>query len=222
MRILLAEDEPLLGAALRDGLRHAGFVVDWFKDGVAARAALDAEEFSGVVLDLGLPRMDGLDLLRWLRARRDATPVLVLTARDAVEDRVKGLDLGADDYVIKPVAVAELAARLRALIRRSQGLASGVLQVGEVALDVAARSVCFRGAAVEVSAREFDVLRELMLNAGKVLTREQLQAKLYDWDHTLESNAIEVYIHHLRRKLDTDVIRTVRGVGYLMPDRQVE
>jgi DNA-binding response OmpR family regulator len=218
MRILLAEDEALLGAALREGLQQAGFAVDWFRDGAAARAALATEEFAGIVLDLGLPRLAGLELLRWLRANRNATPVLVLTARDALEDRVKGLDLGADDYVVKPVAIVELAARLRALIRRSQGLASGTLVVGDVTLDMASHSVEFRGERVELSAREFAVLRELMLNAGRVLTREQLESKLYEWSRTLESNAIEVYIHHLRRKLEQDVIRTVRGVGYLMPN----
>jgi DNA-binding response OmpR family regulator len=218
MRILLAEDDALLGAALREGLQQAGFAVDWFRDGAAARAALATEKFAGIVLDLGLPRLAGLELLRWLRANRNATPVLVLTARDALEDRVKGLDLGADDYVVKPVAIVELAARLRALIRRSQGLASGTLVVGDVTLDMASHSVEFRGERVELSAREFAVLRELMLNAGRVLTREQLESKLYEWSRTLESNAIEVYIHHLRRKLEQDVIRTVRGVGYLMPN----
>lgn len=218
MRILLAEDEALLGAALREGLQQAGFAVDWFRDGTAARAALETEQFAVIVLDLGLPRLAGLELLRWLRANRNATPVLVLTARDAVEDRVEGLDLGADDYVVKPVAIVELAARLRALIRRSQGLASGTLIVGDVALDIASHSVEFRGRPVELSAREFAVLRELMLNAGRVLSREQLESKLYEWSRTLESNAIEVYIHHLRRKLDQDVIRTIRGVGYLMPN----
>lgn len=217
MRILLAEDEALLGAALREGLQHAGFAVDWFRDGAAARAALEAEPFAGIVLDLGLPRLAGLELLRWLRAKHNATPVLILTARDALEDRVKGLDLGADDYVVKPVAMAELAARLRALIRRSQGLASGTLEVGDVTLDMASHSVEFRGGPVELSAREFALLRELMLNAGRVLTREQLESKLYEWSRTLESNAIEVYIHHLRRKLGPDAIRTIRGVGYLMP-----
>ncbi len=217
MRILLAEDEALLGAALREGLQQAGFAVDWLRDGAAARAALETEQFAGIVLDLGLPRLAGLELLRWLRAHHNATPVLVLTARDALEDRVKGLDLGADDYVLKPVAIVELAARLRALIRRSQGLASGTITGGDVTLDMASHSVEFRGQPVELSAREFAVLRELMLNAGRVLTREQLESKLYEWSRTLESNAIEVYIHHLRRKLDPDVIRTVRGVGYLMP-----
>jgi len=218
MRILLAEDEALLGAALREGLQQAGFAVDWFQDGAAARAALRTEQFAGMVLDLGLPRLTGLELLRWLRANRNPTPVLVLTARDAVEDRVAGLDLGADDYVIKPVAIVELAARLRALIRRSQGLASGTISVGDITLDMAAHSVMFRGGPIELSAREFAVLRELMLNAGRVLTREQLESKLYEWSRSLDSNAIEVYVHHLRRKLEPNVIHTIRGVGYTMPN----
>ncbi len=218
MRILLVEDDELLGSALCDGLRQAGFAVDWLKDGEAARTALYAEEFAGVVLDLGLPRLSGLDLIRWLRGKRNATPVLVLTSRDAVEDRVAGLDLGADDYVVKPVAISELAARLRALIRRSQSRASGLLVIGDISLDLAARIVRFRGHSVDLSAREFDVLCEFMLNVGRVLTRDQLEAKLYEWDRAVESNAIEVFVHHLRRKLDPDVIRTVRGVGYLMPD----
>jgi DNA-binding response OmpR family regulator len=218
MRILLAEDEALLGAALCEGLQQAGFAVDWFRDGAAARAALETEQFAGIVLDLGLPRLAGLDLLRWLRSNHNAPPVLVLTARDALEDRVRGLDLGADDYVVKPVAMAELAARLRALIRRSQGLASGTLKVGDVTLDMASHSVEFRAQPVDLSAREFAVLRELMLNAGRVLTREQLESKLYEWSRSLESNAIEVYVHHLRRKLAPDVISTIRGVGYLMPN----
>jgi len=217
MRVLLVEDDASLGAALRDGLRHAGFAVEWFRDGIEARAALDAEQFAGVVLDLGLPRLSGLELLKGLRAKNNRTPVLVLTSRDAVDDRVRGLDLGADDYVVKPVALAELAARLRALVRRSQGESAGVLTVGELSLDPAARAVTFRGHSVELSAREFAVLHELMLHAGRVLTREQLESRLYEWQDSIESNAIEVYVHHLRRKLAPEIITTVRGVGYLMP-----
>jgi two-component system OmpR family response regulator/two-component system response regulator QseB len=217
MRILLVEDDATLGSALRDGLRHAGFAVDWFRDGIEARSALEAEPFAGVILDLGLPRLSGLELLKWLRAKNNRTPVLVLTSRDAVDDKVRGLDLGADDYVVKPVALAELAARLRALVRRAQGESSGVLEVGELVLDPAARTVKFREKNVELSAREFAVLQELMLHAGRVLTREQLESRLYEWQETIESNAIEVYVHHLRRKLAPEVIATVRGVGYLMP-----
>ena len=217
MRILLVEDDASLGSALRDGLRHAGFAVEWFRNGEQARAALEAEGFSGIVLDLGLPGLGGLELLKWLRGSGRRTPVLVLTSRDAVDDKVRGLDLGADDYVVKPVALAELAARLRALVRRAQGASSGVLSVGEVSLDPAARAVTYQSKPVELSAREFAVLHELMLHAGRVLTREQLETSLYEWQDSIESNAIEVYVHHLRRKLAPEIIATVRGVGYLMP-----
>jgi two-component system OmpR family response regulator/two-component system response regulator QseB len=217
MRILVVEDDALLGDALQAGLRNAGFAVDWLRDGVAAETALRGEPFSAVVLDLGLPRLAGLDLLRALRARGDHTPVIVVTARDALDDRVQGLDGGADDYVVKPVAIAELAARLRALVRRSQGASSGQLEVGELRIDPAARSVVFRGKPVDLQPREFALLQELALHAGRVLTRSQMEAKLYEWDRALDSNAIEVHVHHLRRKLAPDLIRTVRGVGYMLP-----
>jgi two-component system OmpR family response regulator/two-component system response regulator QseB len=217
MRILLVEDDLLLGEGLQAGLRRAGFAVEWLRDGLSADAGLQTDRFAAIVLDLGLPRLSGLDLLRRLRERSDRTPVLILTARDAVDDRIIGLDIGADDYVVKPVAVGELAARARALIRRSQGEAAGLLKVGEVVLDPAGHSVQFKGQPVELSPREFAVLQELLLNAGRVLTKQQLESKLYEWDRGLESNAIEVHVHHLRRKLQPDVITTIRGVGYLIP-----
>lgn len=217
MRILLVEDDTLLGDALQVGLRGAGFVVDWVTDGVAAETALAGEEFAAVVLDLGLPRLAGLELLRRLRGRSNRTPVVVLTARDAVEDRVRGLDLGADDYVAKPVSLAELAARLRAVTRRAMGVASGVLKLGSLSIDPAARTVVFRGAPVDLQAREFALLYALASRAGRVLTRSQLEARLYEWDRGLDSNAIDVYVHHLRRKLSPELIRTVRGVGYVIP-----
>lgn len=217
MRILLVEDDALLGDALQAGLRQAGFAVDWLRDGSAADAALRAEPFAAVVLDLGLPKLAGFELLRRLRARDDRTPVLILTARDAVDDRVRGLDAGADDYVVKPTAIAEVAARLRALVRRSQGGAGAVLSVGDLEIDPATRTVRFAGAPVELQPREFAVLLELALNAGRVLTRAQLEARLYEWGEALESNAIEVHVHHLRRKLAPALIRTVRGVGYMVP-----
>ena len=217
MRILLVEDDTLLGDALQVGLRGAGFVVDWVTDGVAAETALAGEEFAAIVLDLGLPRLAGLELLRRLRGRGNRTPVVVLTARDAVEDRVRGLDFGADDYVAKPVSLAELAARLRAVTRRAMGVASGVLTLGTLSIDPAARTVVYRGAAVELQAREFALLYALASRAGRVLTRSQLEAQLYEWDRGLDSNAIDVYVHHLRRKLSPELIRTVRGVGYVIP-----
>ncbi len=220
MRLLVVEDDPLLGDGLQAGLRQAGFDVDWTQDGIAARLALTTQPYAAVVLDLGLPRLDGLALLRTLRASGNKVPVLILTARDALDDRVKGLDGGADDYVVKPIDLQELGARLRALVRRSKGEAAGTLRVGDVEVEPAARTVSFRGAHVELQPREFALLHEFMLNAGRVLSREQLQDRLYAWGEEIGSNAVEVHVHHLRRKLAPDVIRTVRGVGYLMPRDQ--
>ena len=217
MRILLVEDDKLLGDGVRAGLGQSGFSVDWVRDGIAGELALRTGEYAGVVLDLGLPRLSGLDLLQRLRQGGNKVPVLILTARDRVEDRIKGLDSGADDYLIKPFDLDELAARLRALVRRSSGEAAPKLRVGEIELDPAARCVNFRGRPVELSVREFTLLQELMLNAGRVLSREQLAQKLYAWGEEIESNAIEVHVHHLRRKLAPELLRTVRGVGYLMP-----
>jgi DNA-binding response OmpR family regulator len=217
MRILIVEDDRLLGEGILAGLRQAGFQADWVQDGAAGLAALQSEPFSAVVLDLGLPRMSGLDVLRELRAARNATPVLILTARDTSQDVIAGLDAGGDDYMVKPFDLGELAARLRALIRRAAGGAAPLLEHGELQLDPAARSVRWQGRAVELAPREFSLLHELLLNAGRVLTRAQLEAKLYPWGEEVESNALEVHIHHLRRKLAADLIRTVRGVGYMVP-----
>ena len=220
MRVLLVEDDPLLGDGLRAGLGQAGFAVDWVRAGSDAVHALDAAAVAAVVLDLGLPDLSGFDVLRRLRARGNKVPVLILTARDAVDDRVKGLDGGADDYVVKPVDLAELAARLRALIRRASGEAAPALRRGQLELDAAARRVVFRGQPVELSAREFALLHELMRSGGRVLSREQLEERLYSWGHEIESNAVEVHVHHLRRKLAPGVIRTIRGVGYVIPPEQ--
>ena len=220
MRILVVEDDPLLADGLQAGLRQAGFDVDLAQDGVAADLALGTHDYAAVVLDLGLPRLGGLEVLKRLRSGGSAVSVLILTARDRVEDRIKGLDSGADDYVVKPVDLGELAARLRALIRRSKGEAAPVLQNGVLHLDPAARQVTFGGKRIELQAREFAMLHQLMLNAGRVLSREQLVERLYAWGEEIESNAIEVHVHHLRRKLAPEVIRTVRGVGYLMPRQQ--
>lgn len=217
MRILLAEDDPLLGDGLRAGLRQLGFGVDWVRDGEAAQRELAAQPYAAAVLDLGLPRRDGLDVLS--QARRDGLtlPVLILTARDAIPDRIQGLDRGADDYVIKPVDLNELAARLRALIRRSHGQPVELLQAHDITLDPASRRVTQAGQDVTLSTREFDLLQALMLSVGRVLTRDQLEQHLYSWGKEVESNAVEVHIHHLRRKLGSDIIRTIRGVGYVMP-----
>jgi len=217
MRILLVEDDKLLGDGVQAGLVQSGFIVDWVRDGIAGELALKTGEYAAVVLDLGLPRLSGLDLLERLRRGGNKVPVLILTARDRVEDRVKGLDGGADDYVIKPFDLPELAARLRALVRRASGEAAPKLQVAGVELDPASRRVNFRGREIELSLREFALLQELMLNAGRVLSREQLAQRLYSWGEEIESNAIEVHVHHLRRKLAPELLRTVRGVGYLMP-----
>ena len=217
MRILLVEDDALLGDALQVGLRGQGFAVDWIRDGAAGEAALASDQFTAVVLDLGLPRMSGLELLQRVRDRGDRTPVVILTARDAVDDRVRGLDLGADDYVVKPVALTELGARLRAVARRAQGTASGAIVVGRLTVDLASRTVKLDGNPVELQAREFALLQELVLRAGRVVTRTQLETQLYEWDRGIDSNAIEVHVHHLRRKLAPELIRTVRGVGYMVP-----
>ncbi|WP_326534913.1 response regulator [Pseudorhodoferax sp.] len=216
MRILLAEDDPLLGDGLRAGLRQRGFQVDWVRDGAAAEREMRAEPYAAAVLDLGLPRIDGIDVLRAVRAAGRTLPVLVLTARDAVDDRVRGLDGGADDYVIKPIDLDELAARLRALVRRAHGQAQGALRVQDLVLDVATRRVSCDGQDIALPLREFDLLQLLMLNAGRVMSRAQLEQHLYGWGQEVDSNAIEVHVHHLRRKLGAGRIQTVRGVGYLM------
>ena len=216
MRILLAEDDLLLGDGLRAGLRQLGFLVDWVRDGAAAERELRAQPYAAAVLDLGLPLMDGTDVLASIRRAGISLPVLVLTARDAVTDRIRGLDLGADDYVIKPVDLNELAARLRAVVRRAHGQPRESLLIQGVVLDPAARSVHVDGKSVILSAREFDLLHVLMLNAGRVLSREQIEQHLYSWGQEVESNAVEVHVHHLRRKLGSTLIQTVRGVGYLV------
>ena len=216
MRILLAEDDSLLGDGLRAGLRQLGFQVDWVRDGEAAERELRAQPYAAAVLDLGLPRKDGLDVLAAIRRAGILTPVLVLTARDAVPDRIRGLDVGADDYVVKPVDLHELAARLRALVRRAHGQPQECLCAQTVVLDPASRSVRQAGELVMLSTREFDLLQTFMLGAGRVLSREQLEQQLYSWGQEVESNAVEVHIHNLRRKLGPALIHTVRGVGYML------
>ena len=216
MRILLAEDDPLLGDGLRAGLRQQGFQVDWVRDGLAAERELRAQPYAAAVLDLGLPMVDGLTVLAHARQKGITLPVLILTARDAISDRIKGLDSGADDYVVKPVDLHELAARLRALIRRSHGQTQELLHAQNVSLDTAARVVTVANEPVTLSAREFDLLHALILNAGRVMSREHLEQHLYSWGQEVESNAIEVHIHHLRKKLGTSLIQTVRGIGYML------
>lgn len=217
MRVLLVEDDGLLGDGVAAGLRQAGYTVDWVRNGLDASHALGVERYGAVLLDLGLPGRSGFEVLRELRGRGDATPVLILTARDAVPDRVKGLDAGADDYLVKPFDLAELAARVRALTRRGAGRAAAALVHGRLALDPAAHRVTLAGAEVALSRREFAVLEALLENRGRVLSKEQLENALYGWDDEFSSNTVEVYVHHLRKKLGDDLIRTVRGVGYLIP-----
>lgn len=215
MRVLLAEDDELLGSGLRAGLRQHGFAVDWVRDGVAAERELLTGQHAVAVLDLGLPRQDGMDALAAVRAKGARTPVVVLTARDAIGARIQGLDSGADDYLVKPVDLGELAARLRALVRRAHGAADTRLTLGEVTLDPAARQVWRGDQPVVLSLREFDLLHAFMRQAGRVLTRDQLEQQLYAWGSEVSSNAVEVHIHNLRRKLGGGLIETVRGVGYV-------
>lgn len=216
MRILLAEDDPLLGDGLRAGLRQMGFQVDWVRDGEAAERELQAQPYAAAVLDLGLPLKDGMAVLANVRQKGLGMPILVLTARDAVSDRIKGLDVGADDYVVKPVDLDELAARLRALIRRAHGQPKELLQVQDVCIDTSARSVTQGNTPIALSTREFDLLHALVLNAGRVMSREQLEQHLYSWGQEVDSNAVEVHIHHLRKKLGPQLVQTVRGVGYML------
>jgi two-component system OmpR family response regulator/two-component system response regulator QseB len=222
MRLLLVEDDRMIGDSLRDALRLEGYAVDWVRDAAAAQATLASERFDLVLLDLGLPPgasarlADGLDLLRSVRARQDSTPVIVLTARDGLGDRVAGLDAGADDYLVKPFELDELNERIRAVLRRHSGRAQPLLAHGGVTLDPATRQVTKDGQPVLLSAREFAVLEALMARPGALLSRAQLEDRLYGWGEEIESNAVSVYIHQLRRKLGADFIRNVRGVGYFV------
>ena len=219
MRLLLVEDDAMIGASVRKGLRQDGFAVDWARDGAAAELALGDEAYDLLLLDLGLPKKQGLEVLTAMRRKGNSIPVLILTARDAVADRVKGLDAGADDYVVKPFDLKELAARIRALLRRKSGRPDPVIRSGELTLNPATHEVHLRGEPISLSAREFALLESFLDRPGAVLSRAQLEEKLYGWDEEIGSNAAEVYIHMLRRKLGADVIKNVRGVGYMVPRR---
>ncbi|MCG7877541.1 MAG: response regulator [Candidatus Thiodiazotropha taylori] len=214
MRILLAEDDRYLGEGLALGLKQLGHTVDWVMDGMAAEQALSTENLDVLILDLGLPRQDGLHVLQKLRKQGKDLPVLVLTARDAVEQRIEGLDSGADDYVVKPFDLLEVNARLRAITRRREGRSASVITYGDLILDPAARSLTKAGEEIMLGASEFAVLESLLTHQGRILSRQVLEETLYGWDEGVESNAVEVYVHHLRKKLGKDLIRTVRGVGY--------
>ena len=216
MRLLIVEDDRMIGESLQRALRLEGYAVDWVRDATAAAGTLASERFDLVLLDLGLGQADGLDVLRALRARDDATPVIVLTARDARGDRVAGLDAGADDYLVKPFELDELNARIRAVLRRRDGRAGPLLNHGRVSLDPASRRVSLGGVPVTLSAREYAVLEALMARPGAVLSRAQLEDRLYGWGEEIESNAVSVYVHQLRKKLGADFIGNVRGVGYFV------
>ncbi|MEY4447901.1 MAG: Transcriptional regulatory protein QseB [Pseudomonadota bacterium] len=217
MRVLLAEDDETLGSGLKAGLAQNGFQVDWVRDGIAAEREMLTQAHEVVILDMGLPRQDGLISLKKIRQKKIQTPVIILTAQDAVSYRIEGLDAGADDYLVKPVDLLELAARLRALVRRSHGEIQSTVTVKQVTLNSTARVVTLKSVPVDLSTREFDLLFTFMMHAGHVLTRDQLEKHLYSWGTEVSSNTVEVHIYHLRRKLGNDVIQTVRGVGYVMP-----
>lgn len=216
MRILLVEDDRMIAEGVRKALRGEGFAVDWVQDGEAALMAAGSETYDLVLLDLGLPKRDGLEVLRSLRSRGNALPVLIVTARDAVADRVKGLDAGADDYLVKPFDLDELGARMRALIRRQAGRCESVIRHGPLTLDSAAHQVTLDGVPVALSAREFALLEALLARPGAVLSKTQLEEKMYGWGEEIGSNTVEVYIHALRKKLGADLIRNVRGLGYMI------
>jgi two-component system response regulator QseB len=216
MRLLLVEDDLMVGEAVRKGLRQDGFAVDWVQDGAAALSALAQEDYQLLLLDLGLPKKNGLEVLKSLRAGGNRIPVLVLTARDAVADRVAGLDGGADDYLVKPFDLEELAARIRALLRRQSGRAEPLVELGQLTLNPATHEVLLEGRQVNLSAREFALLRAFLDRPGVVLSRAQLEEKMYGWDDSIESNAVEVYIHALRKKLGSNFIKNVRGIGYMV------
>ena len=216
MRVLLVEDDQMLGSAIVQALQDASYAVDWVQDGAMASAALERHEFELVLLDLGLPNRDGLEVLRHMRAAGDTTPVLVITARDTVDQRIEGLDVGADDYLGKPFAVAELLARMRALARRRAGAATSVLSNGIMSLELATKCAVIDGVECLLSAREFALLQALMLRPGAVRSRAQLEQSIYGWGEEVESNAVDVIIHGLRRKLGSERIRNVRGLGWMV------
>jgi DNA-binding response OmpR family regulator len=217
MRLLLVEDDTMIGESVLDVLRCENYAVDWVRDGEMAETALRTQDYDLVLLDLGLPRLDGLQVLRSLRARRQRMPVLIVTARDAVQQRIEGLDAGADDYLLKPYDLDELLARLRALLRRAAGRAEPVYEHRSVSINPATREVMVSGQPVVLSAREWAVLEPLLARPGMVLSRAQLEEKLYGWKDEISSNAVEVYIHGLRKKLGAELIQNVRGVGYMVP-----
>jgi two-component system response regulator QseB len=222
VRILLIEDDELLGDGLKTGLKLEGHTVDWLKDGLSAQNAIKSEPFDVIILDIGLPKRSGSEVLMRMRNDGNETPVIVLTAKTDVADRVDALDLGSDDYITKPFDLTELCARLRALHRRSSGRAEAIIRCGELSLHPASHTVKSGEKTVNVSPKEFALLEKLMANVGRVLSREQLAETLYGWDKDIDSNAVEVHIHNIRKKLNTSCIRTIRGVGYIIEEEQAE
>lgn len=219
MRILLVEDDELLGDALKTGLTQFNYIVEWLKDGEQAIIAVKNESFDLIILDLGLPKIMGMEVLKSIRNKNIKTPILILTARESVDDMVRGLDNGADDYMTKPCDLNELGARARALIRRTQGRAESIICYDNITLDPAAHIVTVNGKKLNMARREFLLLQKLLENTGQVLSRESLMQSIYGWDEDLESNALEVHIHNLRKKINTDFIKTIRGVGYIIEKR---
>jgi two-component system, OmpR family, response regulator QseB len=219
MRVLLVEDDSLLGKAVRTGLEQQGHAVDWIMDGTAAEAAAHTNDYAAVVLDIGLPGQDGMVLLKKLRARGNVVPVVVITARDDIAERIAGLDGGADDFIVKPFDLQELSARLRAVVRRATGRASGDIVHGLLKVDPAARTVILDEKPIALTAREFAILTHLLEHRGKVLSKQQLQESLYSWSDEIESNTVEVHVHHLRRKLGRELIKTMHGMGYMIDER---
>jgi DNA-binding response OmpR family regulator len=217
MRVLLIEDDEMIASGLQTALHQAGYAVDWMRDGRSAAAALQSTTYDVVLLDLGLPQRHGLEILRDLRRDGNSTPVIIVTARDERENRIAGLDAGADDYIVKPFDLDELLARVRSVLRRAAGRGDPRITHGDLCLDPAARSVEQRGIPVRLSAHEYSVLEALLQRPGTVLSRTQIEDRLYGWDEPIGSNAVEVYVHSLRRKLGSDVIKTMRGVGYFVP-----
>lgn len=219
MRVLLVEDDSLLGKAVRTGLEQQGNAVDWVQDGAAAELAVATNDYAALVLDLGLPKQDGMTLLRKLRAKGKNLPVVIITARDELADRIAGLDGGADDFIVKPFDLQELGARLRAVVRRASGRAASDIVHGLLKVDPAARSVILDDKPIMLTAREFAILTHLLENRGRVISKQQLQEALYSWSDEIESNTVEVHVHHLRRKLGRELIKTMHGMGYMIDER---
>lgn len=217
MRILLVEDDRMIGEAIESALQDATYAVDWVRDGVAASIAAESQHYDAMLLDLGLPKKNGFAVLDALRAKGNVIPVLIITARDAVEERIKGLDAGADDYVLKPFEMAELLARMRAVFRRNSGAAASIVSNGSISLDLTTREASSNGATFRLSAREFSLLHTLMIRPGAILSRSELEDRLYGWNEEVESNAVEFLIHGLRKKLGNGAIKNVRGVGWMVP-----